>query len=139
MERNWTREETIVAFNVYCKIPFKESSKTNPTIIQYAHLLGRSPSALNMKIGNLGRLDPTLKAQGITGLVHGARIEQEVWDEFYADPDKLAYESECLIAKLSHRSIEETANIDTTNLPIGEERISVVKQRVNQSFFGQRY
>lgn len=135
MERNWTREETIVAFNVYCKIPFKESSKTNPTIIQYAHLLGRSPSALNMKIGNLGRLDPTLKAQGITGLVHGARIEQKVWDEFYANPDKFAYESECLIAKLSHRSIEETANIDTTNLPIGEERISVVKQRVNQSFF----
>ena len=23
---NWTREETIIAFNVYCKIPFKKSS-----------------------------------------------------------------------------------------------------------------
>ncbi len=115
MERNWTREETIIAFNVYCKIPFKESSKTNPTVIQYAHLLGRSPSALNMKIGNLGRLDPSLKAQGITGLVHGAKIEQEVWDEFYANPDKLAYESECLIAKLLHRNIEDTANIDITD------------------------
>lgn len=104
-------------------------------VIQYAHLLGRSPSALNMKIGNIGRLDPLLKAQGIIGLVHGAKIEQEVWDEFYANPDKLAYESECLIAKFSHRSIEETAHIDTTNLPVGEERISIVRQRVNQSFF----
>lgn len=58
---NWTWEETIVAFNVYCKVPFKNSSKTNPTIIKYANIIGRSPSALNMKVGNLGRLDPELK------------------------------------------------------------------------------
>lgn len=30
-------------------------------------MLGRSPSALNMKVGNIGRLDPDLKEQGITG------------------------------------------------------------------------
>lgn len=46
----WTREETIVAFSVYCKIPFKSSSKTHPMIIKYANILGRSPSALNMKV-----------------------------------------------------------------------------------------
>jgi hypothetical protein len=63
---NWTKEETIVAFNVYCKIPFKSSSKNHPIVIQYANVLGRSPSALNMKIGNFGRLDPELKKQGIT-------------------------------------------------------------------------
>ena len=34
----WTREETIVAFNVYCKIPFKSSRKTHPMIIKYAYL-----------------------------------------------------------------------------------------------------
>ena len=39
---NWTKEETIVAFNVYCKIPFKKSSKTNPAIIKYANIIGRS-------------------------------------------------------------------------------------------------
>lgn len=27
MMNMWTREETIVAFNLYCKIPFKSSSK----------------------------------------------------------------------------------------------------------------
>jgi hypothetical protein len=64
---NWTREETIVAFNVYCKVPFKSSSKTNPTIIKYANIIGRSPSALNMKVGNFGRLDPELKKQGAAG------------------------------------------------------------------------
>jgi len=83
MARNyWSKEETIVAFNVYCKIPFKSSSKTNPTIIKYANIIGRSPSALNMKVGNFGRLDPELKKQGITGLVNGSKLEEYIWDEF---------------------------------------------------------
>lgn len=74
--KNWSREETIIAFNLYCKIAFKDSSKTHTLVVKYAELLGRSPSALNMKIGNIGRLDPDLKAQGIKGLVHGAKLEE---------------------------------------------------------------
>ena len=77
---NWTREETIVAFNVYCKVPFKNSSKTNPTIIKYANIIGRSPSALNMKVGNFGRLDPELKKQGIVGLGNGSKLDEIVWN-----------------------------------------------------------
>jgi putative restriction endonuclease len=79
-KNNWTKEETIVAFNVYCKVPFKKSSKSNPTIIKYANIIGRSPSALNMKVGNFGRLDPELKRQGIVVLSHGSKFEDEVWD-----------------------------------------------------------
>lgn len=132
---NWTREETIVAFNVYCKIPFKSSSKTHPTIIKYAKLLGRSPSALNMKIGNIGRLDPSLKERGITGLAHGSRIEEDVWNEFYGNPERLAFESEKLIANFSKQSIEASLDIPIEDLPQGEEREAVIMQRVNQSFF----
>lgn len=135
MERNWTKEETIIAFNVYCKIPFKESRKTHPLIVKYAQIIGRSPSALNMKVGNLGRLDPKLKEQGITGLTHGAKIEKEVWAEFYENPDKLTYESERLIAQFAHKEIGEVEGIDISDLPDGKERVSIVKQRVNQSFF----
>lgn len=135
MVNKWTREETIIAFNVYCKIPFKDSSKTHPMIVKYAKIIGRSPSALNMKVGNLGRLDPKLKERGIVGLAHGAKMEQEVWNEFYKNPDKLAYESECLIAKFAKKDIESTAYIDVNNLPEGKERLAIVKQRVNQSFF----
>ena len=74
-------------------------------------MLGRSPSALNMKIGNIGRLDPDLKEKGITGLTHGAKIEKEVWDEFYKNPELLAFESEKLIARFSNQSVEEALNI----------------------------
>lgn len=133
MNTNWTREETIIAFNVYCKIPFKDSSKNHPLIVRYANIIGRSPSALNMKIGNIGRLDPLLREKGIVGLSHGSKIEQLVWDEFYRNPEKLVYESECLIAKYSNGNVENT--IDIANLPGGKERIAIIKQRINQSFF----
>lgn len=135
MKHHWTREETIIAFNVYCKIPFKDSNKNHPMIIKYASIIGRSPSALNMKVGNLGRLDPKLKEKGIVGLSHGSKVEQMIWDEFYANPEQLIYESECLIAKYSNDSIEHTSNIDLANLPEGTERLAVIKQRVNQTFF----
>jgi putative restriction endonuclease len=84
-KNNWTREETIIAFNVYCKIPFKSSSKSNPTIIKYANIIGRSPSALNMKVGNFGRLDPELKNHGIVGLAHGSKLDEDVFGflDFY--------------------------------------------------------
>ena len=135
MVNKWTREETIIAFNVYCKIPFKDCSKSHPMIVKYAKIIGRTPSALNMKVGNLGRLDPKLQARGIVGLGHGAKMEVEVWNEFYENPDNLAYESESLIAKFAKRNIESVAGIDVSNLPEGKERLAIIKQRVNQAFF----
>lgn len=137
MTRNkkWTREETIIAFNVYCKVPFKNSSKTHPTIIKYANIIGRSPSALNMKVGNFGRLDPELKKKGIRGLVNGSKLEEDVWNEFNGNWDQLAFESEKLIAEFQNKTIEEIENIDMDDLPKGEDRLTVIKTRVNQSFF----
>lgn len=135
MRKPWSREETIVAFYVYCKVPFKESGKENPIIRHYAQILGRSPSALNMKVGNIGRLDPDLRKKGITGLRHGARMEKEVWKEFSSAPERLAYESERIIAELQGKTLEERMGLDTHALPSGKEREAVVKQRVNQQFF----
>ncbi len=132
---NWTREETIVAFNVYCKIPFKNSSKTNPIIIKYANIIGRSPSALNMKVGNFGRLDPELKKQGIVGLGNGSKLDEIVWNEFNGNWEKLAYESELLIAAFQNKKVEEIIDDEVFEFPIGTEKETVIKQRVNQNFF----
>jgi putative restriction endonuclease len=132
---NWTKEETVIAFNAYCKIPFKESRSTNPVVIKYANIIGRSPSALNMKIGNFGRLDPALRSQGIGGLANGSKLDEIVWEEFNGNWDKLAYESELLIAKFQNKTVEESTNIETGDIPKGRERDAIVKTRVNQSFF----
>ena len=125
----WTREEEIIVFNLYCKIPFKSSSKNNPDVIRVAELLGtHSPSAVNMKIGNFGRFDPKLKAQGITGLKNGSKLDEEIWNEFNFNWDKLAYESEKLIEQLNNKK-QGVINIQ------GGTVNAVVKQRINQGFF----
>jgi hypothetical protein len=94
----WSREEHILAFNLYCKIPFGAIHMGNPRVIELAALLGRSAGAVSYKLANFSRLDPELKARGIEGLKHGAKGEVEVWNEFYDDPDSLAFESEQLLA-----------------------------------------
>ena len=133
--RNWTREEIIVALNLYCKIPFKESRSSHPLVKQYAKLIGRTPSAMNLKIGNLGRLDPTLRAKGIVGLSNGSKLDEIVWNEFIENPDSIAFESERIIAKYKQQDIETSCDIDLESLPTGKERKAVVRQRVNQVFF----
>lgn len=132
---NWTREEILVALNVYCKIPFKTSRATNPIVMEYAQILGRSSAALNLKIGNIGSFDDNLKKQGITGLSHGSKLDEKVWNEFIDNPDKIIFESEQIIARLKNQSIEQVAAIDLNSLPQGTDVFSVVKTRINQTFF----
>ncbi len=127
----WTREETIVAFSAYCKIPFSKSNKNHPLIKQLATAIGRSPGALNMKVGNIGRLDQDLRRQGIVGLRHGAKLEQTIWDEFYAHPEQLAVESEHILAKFQKRQPIEKGYV----IPQGAEREVVIRQRIGQQFF----
>ena len=67
VRRNWTREELIVAFNLYCKIPFGRIHIRNPLIIELAKAIGRTPSALSWKLANFARLDPALRKRNIAG------------------------------------------------------------------------
>ena len=136
---NWTREEHIVAFNLYCQIPFGRIHMGNPRVIELARLIGRSVGSVSYKLSNFARLDPTLQARGIQGSPHGAKGEEEVWHEFVDDPEALAYESERLLAERLGRPIEEVAEIETKDLPAaGIEREATVRVRVNQSFFRRR-
>lgn len=132
---NWTREEIIVALNVYCKIPFKTSRATNPVVMEYAKLLNRTPAALNLKIGNLGRFDENLRSQGIVGLGHGSKLDKMVWNEFQEDSEKVIYESEQIIARLKNQTLEQSTGIEMYDLPQGLDRTVITKTRVNQNFF----
>lgn len=135
----WTREEHILAFNLYCQIPFGRIHMRNPHIVELARLIGRSVGAVSYKLSNFARLDPALQARGIRGSEHGAKGEEEVWREFSERPESLAYESERLLAERLGKSIEEVADIETRDLPVeGIEREATVRVRVNQSFFRRR-
>ncbi len=135
----WSREETIIAFNVYCKIPFKDSKAQHPEVMKHAEIIGRSPDAFNMKIANLGSLDPRLREKNITGLPHRSKMDEQVWNEFHGNWENLIYESERLIseytAKHTGERIADIAGKYEINLPEGRERERVVRDRVNQGFF----
>jgi putative restriction endonuclease len=132
----WTREELILAFNLYFKIPFGKFDKKTPEIIALSRILGRTPSAVTMKLSNFARLDPTLKERGIVGASHGSKLDIVVWDEFIGNLEQLSFESEVLLAEKAGQKVEEATGIYTTDLPReGKEREALVKRRVNQYFF----
>jgi len=129
--KNWTREELILAFNLYCETPFGKIHNRNPAIIALADLLGRSPSALSWKLANFARLDPTLSERNIKGATHGSKEEIAIWQEFQSDWNGLSLESERLrLEKMGRDTITEEIEF-----PVGRMRESVVQVRVNQSFF----
>ena len=137
---NWTRDEEIVVFDLYCKIPFQRSSKNHPDVIRIANIIGRTPSAVNMKIGNFGSFDETLKQKGIVGLTNASKLDREIWDEFNEHWDELSLLSEQIIAKKMGQSLQDTIAVDYSkendlNIPLGKEKSVTVKQRVNQTFF----
>lgn len=135
MANNWTREELIIAFNLYCKTPFNKTVKTNPEIIKVADLIGRTPSSVALKLGNFGSFDPELRKRGIVGLRNAGKLDKEIWNEFNENWDKLAYESELLASKVRGLHIKETKQFENSEIPIGEEKERLVRTRVNQSFF----
>jgi putative restriction endonuclease len=133
---NWSREELIIAFNLYCKIPFGRIHNRTPEIIALAETLGRTPSAVSWKLANFARLDPALQDRNIAGASHGSKLDVEIWEEFNHDWDKLSFESEKLLAEKTGKRVEEIAEIETIDLPKeGKEREAFVKIRVNQNFF----
>lgn len=133
---NWSREELILAFNLYCKTSFGKIHNRNPEIVALAKLLDRSPSAVSWKLANFARLDPSLKDRNIVGASHGSKLDQEVWNEFNGNWPRLAFESERLFAQKTGQPIESLAGIDIADLPrAGKEREALVRVRVNQGFF----
>ena len=134
--KNWSRQELILAFNLYCKTPFGKIHNRNPQIIELASLIGRTPSSVSWKLANFARLDPAIQARGLSGATHGSKKEKEIWDEFHRDWESLSFESEVLEATLHNKNVEDTLDLDNIKIPeAGIERETIVRVRVNQNFF----
>src|SRR4030042_1787129 len=88
--RVWSREELMVAFNLYCQTPFSKIDRQLPSVIELARILDRTPSSIALKLFNFARLDPALKERNVTGMSHGNKLELDIWNEFNENWDKLA-------------------------------------------------
>lgn len=126
----WSEDETILAFYYYCLIPFGKIHKGNPEIIRIASLLGRTPSSVTRKMGNLGHFDPDLRKRNISGLSNASKTDALVVSRFFDNWEELAYR-----AKLIESSLMEPVFGGETVLPIGSEKEQTVRMRINQQFF----
>lgn len=97
---NWTRDELILALDLYVNGRGPELQSHHPEVVRLSELLNalhlhsaearadefRNPNGVAMKLANFLSIDPNHPG---TGLRRGNRLEQEVWDEFAHDSYRL--------------------------------------------------
>ena len=75
----------MVAFALYCRMPFGQISSRHPDIIRAAAAIGRTPTALSMKMGNIASLDPAITSTGRRGLRAASANDRAMWAEMNDD------------------------------------------------------
>ena len=134
---NWTRQQLLVAFSLYCRMPFGKISARHPDIIRVAAAIGRTPAALSMKMGNIASLDPAITSTGRRGLSQASASDRVMWEEMNRDWERFAVECEqaLLDADALSASSDDSVIPDYDNLPIGEDRVITATTRIGQRFF----
>jgi len=135
----WTPEQLRLGFHLYCQLPFGKLHSRNPEIIELARLIGRTPSAVAMKLVNFASLDPAITSSGRRGLGNASQADREVWDEFHTNWDGLVEQAASLRISLSgNDDAQESPITDALDVEqdfTGGTRIALVQQRIKQNFF----
>ena len=128
---HWTRQQSLVAFSLYYRLPFGRFHSRNPEIIQYAHLIGRTPSALAMKLSNIASLDPAITSTGRSGLTGASSADKAMWQEMQQDWAAFV---------IAMAQAEKTLGIEndiakSNTAEKSTSKLAEVKVRIGQQFF----
>src|SRR5581483_7282941 len=135
MARAWSRDELIVAMNLYSRLTFGQLHARQPLVIETARQMDRSPNSLAMKLCNLASFDPAVMSRGRVGLKGASRLDREVWDEFQADWETMGVESEQRFNSLVEKA-PAAGGEDRWTLREGPTELEdVVRRRLGQDFF----
>jgi predicted restriction endonuclease len=93
-----------------------------------------------MKLVNFASLDPTQRARGVKGLAGHSRSDEQVWNEFRCDWDKMTVLSEANLQNMEaakEPATPKVADPDADYVPpdVPTETAATVKVRTMQSFF----
>lgn len=136
----WTRQQLLVAFNLYCQMPFGKMHSRNPDVIKHAELIGRTPSALAMKLTNIASLDPAITSTGRKGLEGASAADKSMWQEMQADWEQFAIEARHA-ASIFGVTTDSEAVVDDMPMPegasdyTGSNKTVQATARVGQDFF----
>jgi putative restriction endonuclease len=128
----WTRDESILAFELYCRIPFQQTKANNPEVKALATVLGRTPASVARKLGNFGAFDPALQRADISGLTHTSKLDGMIWKEFHNDWNGLVWQAHELRRRFG-RSTNESTHLIPPEGP--SETVRMRKVRIHQAFF----
>ena len=131
---NWTRDQLLLALNLYYQTPFGKQHKTHPPIVALAEKIERTPSAVAMKLGNFTSLDPAEKERGIAGLSGASNADRAIWKEFQSNRNELAADSEAL---LEQQFGSEATKVEAEPLPPqgATEQVRSTRVRLQQRYF----
>lgn len=140
---NWTREQLLVAFNLYYQLPFRKLHSRNPDIIRLAEMIGRKPGALAMKLVNIASLDPVIRNSGRSGLSGASKMDRDLWAEMQRDWNTFALESQTVVDALVNESkvgLSEEITTSNDDVSTGENysadtRTIQTQARIGQHFF----
>ncbi|MFW5945165.1 MAG: HNH endonuclease [Bacteroidota bacterium] len=135
----WSRQELILALNLYLKLPFGQMHQGNPEIKHLARVIGRTPGAVAMRLTNFASVDPYHQRRGVKGLTGGKKQVQPIWDEFINNKEELLFESEKILAEMENHSVESkyASILSGTEHLTGKTKVREVQTRVNQYVFRQ--
>lgn len=128
----WSRSELLVAFALYCRLSFGKLHARNPEIIKVAEAIGRTPSALAMKLVNIASLDPQVVASGRGGLANASANDRAMWQEANADWARFAIESHQAMGELG---LATPAEPEFDKERQGKDKRVLSKRRIGQAFF----
>lgn len=141
--KRWSRDELLVALNLYHKLTFGQLHARQPAIVALAEKLGRGSNSVAMKLCNFASLDPALKLRGIRGLEGASTLDREVWTEFHANLNEAVPASEEALRRLF--DADESSELEVLprdgvrvrkRPPIGPtETAATVKLRRGQEYF----
>ena len=131
----WTRQQLLVAFALYCRVPFGELHSKNPEIIRIANAIGRTPSALSMKLVNIASLDPEITATGRRGLRNSSASDRAMWTEMQDDWELFAVESHQAMREVEAAAESVDGPDEDIDMHVGEDRAVQAKARIGQAFF----
>ena len=98
--KKWTRDELLVALNLYHKLTFGQMHGRQPAIVSLALQLARTANSVAMKLCNFASLDPALKLRGIKGLAGASALDREMWQEFHSNLNEAVPASEEALRKV---------------------------------------
>lgn len=114
----WSREELILALNLYFEIESSQFTSSNPKVIELSETLNklnihsdrpdeirfRNPNGVSMKLSNFLRFDSNYK--GI-GLERGGKLEEEIWNSFAGNKKLLQQKTDEILASISNAEFNE--------------------------------